>query len=308
MIILIIILYDYSLTQLFKNRKENASMKAREYHKHNAKNDEDKNYISQKYNIKENLGVFLSANFELDENENIKTVNKIFEWDPIYLKQQNKDNNLMTDNNKEDNKNDDENKDLKSENDNNNNIILKNKIISLNDNYFSLINLSISLKISILMSGESNFYIFTRCKDYEFSEKTVVCCISKELESARKFISFAVLEAKDENEFFIKNLKRQEIPHQTNHIKDLDLSEISFTFLDNGDDRCFVFLDKEEKNSNIILMGDFYEPINYLSNVMLACTGDLISLKELEIKQIQRGEYAEYRTVDKVNLQCCNIF
>ena len=278
--------------------------------KRNKANEDDKEFISRKFNIKENLDIFICANFELDENENFETVNKLFEWEPISSsKQQNKDNNLISKNSKDNNevKQNEDNQDLKSENDNNNNIILKNKIISLKDNYFSLINLSISIKISILMSGESNFYIFTRIKDF-ISESTTVCCISKELESARKFISFAVLEEKNENEFYMKNLKKQEIPHQTDHIKDLDLSEISFTFIDNGDDRCLVFLDKEEQNSNIILMGDFYEPTNDVSNIMLACTGDLVSLKELEIKQISRDEYSNFRNTDKVNVQCCNIF
>ena len=37
----------------------------------------------------------------------------------------------------------------------------------------------------------------------------------------------------DDDTFFIKTLKKQEIPHQTHHIEDLDLSELSFTFLDN---------------------------------------------------------------------------
>ena len=92
------------------------------------------------------------------------------------------------------------------------------------------------------MSGESNFYIFTRCKSSGFDESTTVCCISKELKSARKFISFAVLEKDENDNFLIKNLKKQEIPHQTHHIEDLDLSEISFTFLDNGDNRIFVYL------------------------------------------------------------------
>ena len=41
---------------------------------------------------------------------------------------------------------------------------------------------------------------------------------------------FAVLEKEGNDKFVIKNLKKQEIPHQTHHIEDLDLSEISFTF------------------------------------------------------------------------------
>lgn len=159
------------------------------------------------------------------------------------------------------------------------------------------------------MSGESNFYIFTRCKESGFDECTAVCCISKELKSARKFISFGVLVKDDEDNYLIKNLKKQEIPHQTHHIEDLDLSEISFTFLDNGDNKCFVFLDEKEQSSNMQqLMADFFEPIKEHCDVMLACSGDLISLKELEIQHILRDSYVNYRNNNNVNVQCCNVF
>ena len=204
--------------------------------------------------------------------------------------------------------NNEDNKELRSENDNNHNIILKNKIICLDEDCIAIKSLSLELKISILMSGESNFYIFTRCKSSGFDECTTVCCISKELKSARKFISFAVLEKNENDNFLIKNLKKQEIPHQTHHIEDLDLSEISFTFLDNGDNRVFVYLKEELQNSNMQLMGDFYEPINTMSNMMLACSGDLVSLKELEIRHIQRDLYVNERNGNNVNVQCCEIF
>ena len=167
--------------------------------------------------------------------------------------------------------------------------------------------IGMEVKVTLLMSGESNFFIFSRCTQSEFSELTTVCCISKELESARKFISFAVLEKKDDD-FQIKNLKKQEIPHQDNYIKTLDLSEISFIFIDNGDNKCFVFLTKQEQNSNILLLGDFYEPIEERCNVMLACSGDLISLKEVEISQVKRNSYVNYRNMNNENIQCCIIF
>ena len=183
------------------------------------------------------------------------------------------------------------NNDKKSENDFNHNIILKNKIISLNDDYIALRSLGLEIKLSLLMSGESNLYIFTRCKQSEFSETTAVCCISKELESARKFISFSVLEKKDNDDgFLIRNLKKQEIPHQDNYIKTLDLSEIEFVFIDNGDNRCFVFLTKQEQNSNLLMLGDFYEPFLDKSNVMLGGSGDLISKKNWKLSK-QRGTF-----------------
>ena len=188
------------------------------------------------------------------------------------------------------------------------NIILKNKIISLTEEFMVLRSLGLEVKISLLMSGESNFYIFSRCIQSEFSESTAVCCISKELESARKFISFSVLQKKEDEGFYIKNLKKQEIPHQNNYIKALDLSEISFVFIDNGDNKCFVFLNQQEQNSNLLLLGDFYEPIEEKCNVMLASSGDLISLKEVEISQTQRDSYVNYRNMNNENIQCCQIF
>ena len=188
--------------------------------------------------------------------------------------------------------------------------------------------IALEVKISLLMSGESNFYIFSRCINSEFTEFTTICCISKELESARKFISFAVLEKKNKEEgYFIKNLKKQEISHQDNYIKTLDLSEISFVFIDNGDNKCFVFLSeisfvfidngdnkcfvflsKQEQNTNMLLLGDFYEPIEEKCNVMFACSGDLISLKEVEISQVHRDSYVNYRNMNNENIQCCGIF
>lgn len=269
---------------------------------------EDNSFLSNSYTIINNINKFQCADFEIDENNNKNSIKEKYDWKPINPKNQNKDNNNELININKDNNNDEFN-DIKSENDNNHNIILKNKILSLEGDCIALRSLSLEIKISILMSGESNFYIFTRCKESGFDESTAVCCISKELKSARKFISFGVLVKDDENNYLIKNLKKQEIPHQTHHIEELDLSEISFTFLDNGDNRIFVFLDgKDEQSSNLQLMGDFFEPIEEHCNVMMACTGDLISLKELEIKHIQRDSYVNYRNNNNVNVQCCNVF
>ena len=265
---------------------------------------EDKEYLSKKYSISNDINQFQCADFEIEETDNIISIKKKYNWKPINVKNSNRDNNSL-DLNKDNN---DDNKEIKSENDNNHNIILKNKIISLERDSIALRSLGLELKISILMSGESNFYIFTRCKELEFDKCTTVCCISKELKSARKFISFSVLEKGEDDKYIIKNLKKQEIPHQTHHIEELDLSEISFTFLDNGDNRIFVFLDENEQNTNLQLMGDFYEPIKDLCSMMLACSGDLVSLKDLEIKQIQRDSYINYRNNNNVNVQCCYIF
>ena len=298
----------FRITTIFKERKENSQLKMVEYaSSRNAWLKEDNCYLSNSYTIIKDINKFQCADFEIVENDNIISIKKKYKWTQINTKNQDKDNNSEIININKDNN--DEINDNKSENDNNHNIILKNKILSLEGDCIALRSLGLELKISILMSGESNFYIFTRCKESGFDESTAVCCISKELKSARKFISFGVLVKDDEDNFLIKNLKKQEIPHQTHHIEELDLSEISFTFLDNGDNKCFVFLDeKEENSSNMQLMGDFFEPIKEICNVMLACTGDLVSLKELEIKHIMRDSYVNYRNNNNVNVQCCNVF
>lgn len=41
---------------------------------------------------------------------------------------------------------------------------------------------------------------------------------------------------------------------------------------------------------------------------MLGASGDLVSIKELEIKQIERDMYVNYRNNNNVNVQCCNVF
>ena len=236
--------------------------------------------------------MFLSADFELNESENKMEILKITNWNNITM---------------------DENKFNNNENENNTqNIILKNKIFRLSDNLINLRCLSVICQVTLLMSGESNFFIFSRCTE-KLNNQTIVCYISKELESARKFISFAVLEEKEDEKFIIKNIKKQEIPKQENYIKALDISEIKFIFVDNGDNKCYIFLVEQEQNSNLFIGADFYEPISFNSNLMFAVSGDLISLKKLEIKQGFRNSYINmrnnYRNTAKVQAcNCCTIF
>ena len=255
---------------------------------------EDKEYLKLKISISDSLEEFVSGDLELEETENQIELNQIVNWDKIEIKDQKNTNNKTNEN------------ELQSQN-----IILKNKIIRLQENKLNLRCLSVQCEINILMSGESNFFIFSRCTE-NFNNQTVVCYISKELESARKFISFAILE-ENNNKFIIKNLKKQEIPRQENYIKALDISEIKFIFVDNGDNKCYVFLDEQEQNSNLILIGDFYVPITHKSNIMFGVSGDLISLKKLIIKQTVRNSYMSLRNSGKNNTNvpacnCCNIF
>ena len=250
---------------------------------------EDKEQLSIYISLIDNLTKFYAADFKLKEKEGLINIFNTFNWNEIIKKN---NNNEYKNNNKRDNysyhnsNNNDESRESKKNNNTvsdkspiNQNILLKNKIIRLKEECIYLRSLSVECEINLLMSGESSFYIFSRCCD-KFSDSTTVCCISKELESARKFISFGVLEKKQENIFYFKNLKKQEIPHQDNYLKSLDISEIKFIFIDNGDNRCFVFLTGQELlNSNLFLVGDFYVPIDYKSNLMFAASGDLISIK-----------------------------
>ena len=282
---------------------------------------EDKEQLSIYISLIDNLTKFYAADFKLKEKEGLINIFNTFNWNEIIKKNNNNEN---KNNNKRDNysyhnsNNNDESRESKKNNNTvsdkspiNQNILLKNKIIRLKEECIYLRSLSVECEINLLISGESCFYIFSRCCD-KFSDSTTVCCISKELESARKFISFGVLEKKQENIFYFKNLKKQEIPHQDNYLKSLDISEIKFIFIDNGDDRCFVFLTGQELlNSNLFLVGDFYVPIDYKSNLMFAASGDLISIKRLIIKQSYRNSYKNYRnsnTNDSIqSCSCCTI-
>ena len=164
------------------------------------------------------------------------------------------------------------------------------------------------------MSGESNFYILSRLEN-KLTNKSALCIIEKEMESARKFISFCIVEEinnKNEQSFIIHSLKKQEIPKQDNYIKSLDISEIKFEFVDNGDNKIFIFLIDQNQNSNLIFVGDFYSPFYNISNIMFGVNGDLISLKKLNIKQFQRNSYPPLKNYIKFqdNVQscnCCNI-
>jgi hypothetical protein len=96
------------------------------------------------------------------------------------------------------------------------NLIIKNKIIRLLRPLNSFrSNLGIEVEIQFLMAGESSLYIFSR-RD-SFTPEVAVCYIEKELDSSRKFISFALIENKKENSI-IKTHKKQEIP-KTGNIK-----------------------------------------------------------------------------------------
>ena len=104
------------------------------------------------------------------------------------------------------------------------------------------------------MAGESNLWIFTRCQN-EINLDTVVCHISKEQKSTRKFISFSVVDTssvEDDSVCCIKTLKKQEVPKHgkknsliflETYSQDLDISEIKITIIDNGDRKYQVIIE-----------------------------------------------------------------
>lgn len=191
---------------------------------------------------------------------------------------------------------------------NDSNIIIKNKILKLKENYINLRSFSVECSITILMSGESQFFIFSRCNGDHYSNENLVCFISKEIESSRKYLNFAII-SKEKNKNVVKILKKQEIPFQKRNTY-LDISEISFTFIDNGDNICYFSFPDIDQNSNQVFIGDFYLPKFEKSNLMFAGSGNLISIKKLEIKQTPRNSYLlEKNCSENVHKShCCLIF
>ncbi len=149
-----------------------------------------------------------------------------------------------------------------------NNIILKNKIIKLSESSFNLRSLSVEAELNFLMAGESYFYIFSRGRE-EFSTDMSVCYINKELDSNRKFINFAILQLSEDDgvSYIIKTLKKQEIPKQENYINNLDICEVRLSFIDNGDNKCYVLIENDSKKQ-LVFMADFYLPTSECSNLM----------------------------------------
>jgi hypothetical protein len=131
------------------------------------------------------------------------------------------------------------------------------------------------------MAGESAFFIFTRLKD-NLTNDCLVCFINKELESPRKFINFAILDCNGDEHLSIKVLKKQEIPKQginfnlDNYDELLDISEVRMTFIDNGDNKCFVFIHNELGKKPFFFMADFFYPNSESSNVMMGGMSSLI--------------------------------
>jgi hypothetical protein len=88
--------------------------------------------------------------------------------------------------------------------------------MKLKEPLVNLFSFGISVKFDIIMSGESTFYIFTRLIS-EYSNDTILCYINKDLDTQRKFLNFGLLD-KNNNNFFIKTLRKQEIPKNGNLI------------------------------------------------------------------------------------------
>lgn len=163
---------------------------------------------------------FISADFEVEDikNEkclkpsNLKSINLVSSWFSIKSKKSEKTE--MPDKSRISLRNSGFINDSNSQSEDN--IILKNKIIKLECPTINLRSIGLEIEINFYMSGESTFYLFSRSIE-DFSSEMAVCYINKELESARKFINFAIVE-KFENQTYLKTLKKQEIPKQSNNL------------------------------------------------------------------------------------------
>ena len=165
-----------------------------------------------------------------------------------------------------------------------NNLLLRNKIIKLSNNNINLRTFTLKCTFRLLLSGESYFFIFSRTKnENDFNENTLVCFISKEIESSRIFVNYAVFEQPiDNNKLHLHIIKKQEIPNQKHYNNCIDVTDVYFNFIDNGNDNCIMFF-PYQKSYHQNFIADFYYPQYELCNLYIAVSGDLISLKELNI-------------------------
>jgi len=89
---------------------------------------------------------------------------------------------------------------------------------------------------------------------------------------------------------------------------------VKIIFLDNGDNRCLVYIDNDNTKKEFMFNADFYIPKSNISNVMLggktfliSASGDLISLRSLNIKHIIRNSRPNIRDDDSnKSVQSCN--
>lgn len=222
----------------------------------------------------------------------------------------------------------------------NKSIIIKNKVIRFNDLInFNLKTLSVKLEIKFSMTGESSIWFFSRIKhnieiqnkskresnmnlnnsinnninndsDSEnnlFSSSTTVCYINKELDSCRKFISFSILTPNTNNkEFFVKTLKKQEIPKHETHDFSHDVSDLTMVFIDQGDRICYVeliFPDRKYK-----FEAGFYIPIEDFSNIFIGASGDMVCIKSVIVSHMKKRTIDADVFGDKQYCSCCSIF
>ena len=171
------------------------------------------------------------------------------------------------------------------------NLILRNKIIKLSNNNINLRTFALKCTFRLLLSGECYFFIFSRIKnENDFNENTLVCFISKEIESSRIFVNYAVFEQQpidnnnNNNKLHLHIIKKQEIPNQKHYNNCIDVTDVYFNFIDNGNDNnnCIMFF-PYQKSYHQNFIADFYYPQYELCNLYIAVSGDLISLKELNI-------------------------
>ena len=272
---------EFSIGLLYKERK----LKTIEKLKHHKANyttwlNEDKlNHSLFKSISLYNMTSFLSSNFECNCNKTNQYIISIdTNWSIMNMKHKhNNSRSSYTSNGS-----------ININTTSTNNLILRNKIIKLSNNNINLRTFALKCTFRLLLSGECYFFIFSRTKnENDFNENTLVCFISKEIESSRIFVNYAVFEQpidnnNNNNKLYLHIIKKQEIPNQKHYNNCIDVTDVYFNFIDNGNDNCIMFF-PYQKSYHQNFIADFYYPQYDLCNLYIAVSGDLISLKELNI-------------------------
>jgi hypothetical protein len=194
---------------------------------------------------------------------------------------------------------------------NKHNLIFRNKIIKITDNDINLRSLALKCTFRLLLSGECQFFIFSRVRnENEFNENNLVCFISKEIDSSKIYVNFAAFENLTGNKYKLYTIKKEEVLNQKKYNKYLDVTEIYFHFIDNGDNNC-TFYFPYQNIGNQYFTSDFYYPQFELCNLFIAVNGDLISIKEMNVVPIEKDiplNEVKYKQLDINKSVCCLCF
>lgn len=287
-----------------------------------------------------NIDLLMISDFKIENIKNQNYMNHIKEWKKINKNTDNISNSkINVSNNEKERLIEMKNSDNFDDNCKQNlNLFLKNKIIKFSDKiYFNQFSLGLCIDITFTMTGNSEFWIFTRVQKEktnldnliqhikktislednlnfkDFDKNEIIednCCliiIQKEQKSSRKFISFNILlKETSNNHFKVKSLKKQEIPKHSSYNPDNDSSELNIRIIDNGDNHCCIIINI---GSQIFTFeANFYCPVLGFTNIYLAANGDYVGVNNYNVKQIRKNRENIDDFVDKQNCSCCKIF